>query len=228
MRFRSNLGRLADSKVITYQNLTTILETSFQSINKKENANLRDLKGSYPAFYPTISRDPRFQDILTTLQSSTTMNPTQAEIESMFGSLSKVPSGYVAFFDHVDDDVKWEITGQNSLSGTWLSKSVFMKEVWLPIIKLIADPGPILEIVSAETIMKAEDGWIAIELKTTNTRTKLGNRLYNQNYCWKCKFNAAKKIVNVRAFIDSSTAEAILADEKFRQEALDIVPSSGK
>ncbi|KAJ5335316.1 hypothetical protein N7452_007719 [Penicillium brevicompactum] len=155
------------------------------------------------------------------------MNPTQAEIESIFGTLSNLPSGYVAFFDHVDDDVKWEITGQNSLSGIWLSKSVFMKEVWLPIIKLIADPGPVLEIVSAETIMKTDDGWIAIELKTTNTRTKLGNRLYNQHYCWKCKFNAAKKIVQVRAFIDSSTAEAILSEEKFRQEALDIVPNSG-
>ncbi|KAJ5727068.1 hypothetical protein N7493_004888 [Penicillium malachiteum] len=100
------------------------------------------------------------------------MYPTNAEIESIFGELSKVPSGCIAFLNHVDDGVKWEITGQNSLSGHWTSKSEFMNTVWLPIIKLIAEPGPILEIASPERMMRNEDGWVAIELKTKDTRTK--------------------------------------------------------
>lgn len=154
--------------------------------------------------------------------------PTKAEIQSIFGELGKIPSGYLSFFAHVDENVKWEITGQNALSGVWRSKTEFMNTVWLPIIQLIAEPGPILELVYAESMMTNEDGWTAIELKTTNTRTKLGDLIYSQHYCWHCKFNSTKKIVQVRAFIDSSTAETVLSDEKLRQEALKILPNHGK
>ncbi|KAJ5749385.1 uncharacterized protein N7511_011081 [Penicillium nucicola] len=103
-----------------------------------------------------------------------------------------------------------------------------MDSVWLPVIKLIAEPGPILQLVSAESIMTNENGWVAVELKTRNTRTKLGDQLYSQHYCWHCKFNSFNKIVRVRAFIDSSTAETVLSDERARQEALALTPNDGK
>ncbi|KAJ5936892.1 hypothetical protein N7466_003342 [Penicillium verhagenii] len=151
--------------------------------------------------------------------------PSEEEIRSIFGKLGERPSGYLAFFDHVADDVKWEITGSSALSGVWTSKSEFKNTVWLPIIKLIADPGPEFELVSTENMLKNEDGWVAVELKTVHTRTKLGKKLYSQHYCWLCKFNSEKKITQVRAFIDSSTAESVLSEEKLRQEAAAITPS---
>ncbi|KAJ5703251.1 oleate delta-12 desaturase [Penicillium malachiteum] len=166
-----------------------------------------------------------FHDIIDHHVITTMESPTNTEILSIFGKLSETPSGYFAFFDNVDDDVEWEITGQNALSGLWRSKAEFMNTVWLPIINLISEPGPVLEVVSPESIMRNEDGWTAIELKTVGTRTKLGNRLYDQHYCWHCKFNSAKKISQVRAFIDSSTAEAVLSDEKFRQQAQTLRPN---
>ena len=174
---------------------------------------------------------PRFSLLkISTLFIETAMmqTPTNEEVLSIFGKLSETPSGYMAFFDNVDDDVEWVITGQNALSGVWKSKAEFMSTVWLPIINLISDPGPVLQVVSPESIMRNEDGWVAIELQTMNTWTKLSNRLYNQHYCWHCKFNSAKKIVQVRAFIDSSTAESVLSDERFRQQARTLRPNDGK
>lgn len=153
---------------------------------------------------------------------------THNEILSIFGELGKVPRGYESFFNHVDDNVHWEITGQSALSGVWRSKSQFLDNVWLPIVRLISDPGPIFEIASPESITSNKEGWLSIELKTKNTRTKLGNRIYRQHYCWHCKFNATRKIIQVRSFFDTSLAEAILLDEKYRQEALAILPSDGK
>ncbi|OJZ87754.1 hypothetical protein ASPFODRAFT_715705 [Aspergillus luchuensis CBS 106.47] len=102
---------------------------------------------------------------------------TNAEILSIFGELSKIPRGYESFFNHVDDNVHWEITGQNALSGVWRSKAEFLDKVWLPIIKLIADPGPIFEIACPDSITRNEE------------------------------------------------AETVLLDEKYRQEALAILPN---
>ncbi|RDK46812.1 hypothetical protein M752DRAFT_261774 [Aspergillus phoenicis ATCC 13157] len=153
---------------------------------------------------------------------------THNEILSIFGELGKVPRGYESFFNHVNDNVHWEITGQSALSGVWRSKSQFLDNVWLPIVRLIADPGPIFEIAAPESITSNEEGWVSIELKTRNTQTKLGNRIYRQHYCWHCKFNATRKIIQVRSFFDTSLAEAILLDEKYRQETLAILPSDGK
>ncbi|PWY70658.1 hypothetical protein BO83DRAFT_447413 [Aspergillus eucalypticola CBS 122712] len=150
---------------------------------------------------------------------------TNAEILSIFGELSKVPRGYESFFNHVDDNVHWEITGQTALSGVWRSKAEFLDRVWLPIIRLIADPGPIFEIACPDSITRNEEGWVNVELKTRDTRTKLGNRLYSQHYSWHCKFNSAKKIVQVRCFFDTSLAETVLLHEKYRQEALAILPN---
>ncbi|KAJ5935967.1 hypothetical protein N7454_005265 [Penicillium verhagenii] len=151
--------------------------------------------------------------------------PSDEEIRSIFGKLGERPFGYLTFFDHVADDVKWEITGSSALSGIWTSKSGFKNTVWLPIIKLIADPGPEFELISTEKMLKNEDGWVAVELKTIRTRTKLGNKLYSQHYCWLCKFNSGKMITHVRAFIDSSTAETVLSEEKLRQETAAITAS---
>ncbi|KAJ5676265.1 hypothetical protein N7462_009162 [Penicillium macrosclerotiorum] len=140
--------------------------------------------------------------------------PTKAEILSIFGELAKAPVGYESFFTHVDDGVRWELTGQHALSGVWRSKAEFLSAVWRPIIELMAEPGPMLEVVFAESITTNEEGWTVVELQTKDTRTKVGHRLYSQHYCWLCKFHpTTKKIVEVRAFIDSSTAEAVLADE---------------
>src|SRR5689334_4872014 len=102
---------------------------------------------------------------------------TQNEILAIFGELSKVPHGYYSFFNHVDDHVHWEITGQSAPSGVWRSKREFMDNAWLPIVRLIADPGPILVMASPESITSNEEGWVSIELKTKDTRTKLGNCL---------------------------------------------------
>ncbi|GFN13410.1 putative ketosteroid isomerase [Aspergillus tubingensis] len=149
---------------------------------------------------------------------------TNAEILSIFGELSKVPRGYESFFNHVDDNVHWEITGQNALSGICRSKAEFLDKVWLPIIKLIAEPGPIFEIACPDSITRNDEGWVNVELKTKDTRTKLGNRLYSQHYSWHCK----KKIVQVRCFFDTSLAETVLLDEKYRQQALAILPNDGR
>lgn len=85
-------------------------------------------------------------------------------------------------------------------------------------ISCIADPGLRLDLISyPEDQLSTRSDSIVVELETSDTKTKLGAVPYHQTYCWHCQFNGDGKIVRVKEFMDSSTAERVLGEERARQ-----------
>lgn len=144
--------------------------------------------------------------------------PNRSEVHDIFLSLSRPPSGADAFFTHVHDDVVWTVTGQSTYSGTWYSKVEHRAATWDQIGGLLAEPGfTLLVDDGAQGIIVGEDGWVVVEMRTVDTKTKSGVP-YNQHYSWTLRFDTDHKIVEVKAYLDLATLEKVLGGEKAKQE----------
>ncbi|PWY93209.1 hypothetical protein BO94DRAFT_573379 [Aspergillus sclerotioniger CBS 115572] len=142
--------------------------------------------------------------------------PDRKYIYDVFRLFSDPPEGTKKFFDYVDDNVHWHVTGQHRYAGTWTTKKDYYDATWANIGLLLAAPGHNLEVPGGEAgVIVGQDGWSAIEMKTVNTRTKSGVP-YTQHYSWHCRWNEEGKIVEVKAFLDADHLEKVLGGEKRR------------
>lgn len=100
------------------------------------------------------------------------------------------------FFEHVVDNVTWEVTGSHPLAGIYNSKQAFIAGT-------IAKLNSVLEApLSLKLVSCITDGHFAAVELAANSITKKGAS-FNNRYCWVCEFEN-NKIVRVRAYLDSA------------------------
>lgn len=144
--------------------------------------------------------------------------PTRSEVHDIFLNLAHPPSGTDAFFTHVHDDVLWTVTGHSTFSGTWYSKAEYRAAIWEQIGGLLAEPGYTLLVDDgAQGIIVGENGWVVVEMRTVDTKTKSGVP-YDQHYSWTLRFDTDHKIVELKAYLDLATLEKVVGGEKAKQE----------
>lgn len=140
--------------------------------------------------------------------------PDRKYVYEVFRLFFDPPEGTKKFFDYVDDDVHWQVTGHHRFSGTWTSKKDYYDATWANINLLLADPGYKLEVPGGEQgVIVGQDGWSVIEMKTVGTKTKSGVP-YEQHYSWHCRWNKEGKIVEAKAFLDADHLEKVLGGEQ--------------
>lgn len=142
--------------------------------------------------------------------------PSKQYITDAFRLFYDPPEGTKKFFDYVDDNVKWQVTGQHRFSGSWTTKKDYYNATWANINTLLDEPGYKLEVPEGGVILDPETGWSVIEMKTVDTKTK-GGVPYNQHYSWHCRWSPEGKIVEAKAFLDADHLEKVFGGEQRRQ-----------
>ena len=138
--------------------------------------------------------------------------PDRKYIYEVFSKLAHPPNGVKDFFEFVDDNIRWEVTGQHRFSGVWTNKAEYYQQTWANINDAMAGAGFKLEVPGGEQgIIVGQDGWAAVELKAVDMKTKKG-KPYRQHYSWHCRFNTEGRIVEVKAFLDSDLLEKVFVE----------------
>ncbi|KAL2174069.1 uncharacterized protein P884DRAFT_332320 [Thermothelomyces heterothallicus CBS 202.75] len=140
--------------------------------------------------------------------------PDRQYIYDVFRLFYYPPEGTVRYFDYVDDNVDWQVTGQSRFSGHWYTKKDYYDATWAKINLLLEEPGYKLE--TGEIIVDPTTGWSVIEMKTVGVKTK-GGVPYNQHYSWHCRWDKNGKIVEAKAFLDLDHLEKVFGGEQARQ-----------
>ncbi|KAK4145926.1 uncharacterized protein C8A04DRAFT_35490 [Dichotomopilus funicola] len=143
---------------------------------------------------------------------------TGPDPKSLNGKLPGRKVTTAKFFDYVNENVDWEVTGHSRFSGRWSTKKDYYDATWwdLPffIFPLHMDPGYKLE--TGEIIVDAETGWSVVEMKTVGVQTR-GGAPYHQHYSWHCRWDTNGKIVEAKAFLDLDHLEKVFGGEQKRQ-----------
>ncbi|GAP82655.1 putative ketosteroid isomerase [Rosellinia necatrix] len=140
--------------------------------------------------------------------------PDRKYVADVFALFFDPPEGTKKFFEYVDDNVHWQVTGQHRFSGTWTTKEDYYNATWANINLLLQPPG--YKLTCPTIVVDAETGWSVIEMKTVGVTTK-GGVPYDQHYSWHCRWNTDGKIVEAKAFLDADHLEKVLGGEQRRQ-----------
>ncbi len=107
-------------------------------------------------------------------------------------------SGEGSFFDLLDDDMLWRVTGNAPYSGVYKGKKEFMDKAVIPINKFLSTnlKPELIDINASEDIV-----WFQWKGKA---KAVDGDEYINE-YAWKLKFDNSGKIVQVDAFLDTYT-----------------------
>ncbi|MET0637316.1 MAG: nuclear transport factor 2 family protein [Chitinophagaceae bacterium] len=109
--------------------------------------------------------------------------------------------GQGSFFDLLDDDVEWTITGTSPVSGKYTSRKQFIDEVINPLNERLSE-----KIIPRLLGLYAEDDMV-IALWEGNAMAK-DNKPYHNVYSWYMKMKKGK-IVEATAFFDTITFREI-------------------
>jgi ketosteroid isomerase-like protein len=110
------------------------------------------------------------------------------------------------FFEFVDDNVKWEVTGTHPLAGIYHSKIEFIEST-MGRLNAVLESNLSLKVINCFTDGKSA----SIEL-IADSRAKNG-MAFNNRYCWICEFSG-ERIVNVRAYLDSALVASTLQNNE--------------
>ncbi|KAK4936726.1 hypothetical protein LTR10_022450 [Elasticomyces elasticus] len=120
---------------------------------------------------------------------------SKQDIEAIFDNFAKGDLG--AFFSHIDPNVDWTVKGTYCpISGHYNSAKAF-QEGTAALSKTWAVP---LKLVVQDILVEGNQA--AVELKAVDVHCKNGLPFTNE-YVWLVTFGDNKKIVKVRAYMDT-------------------------
>ncbi|KAI9688968.1 MAG: hypothetical protein M1822_000705 [Bathelium mastoideum] len=138
-----------------------------------------------------------------------TLYPTPSEIITIFSHLAS--GNPDAFFAHVSPTVSWTITGTHPLAGTFNSLSNFRQAAFARISAVMKEDEPFrLDVVNVAG--GSSDAWAVTELKARGV-CKNG-LVYGNRYAWVHRWNEERKIVEVRAYLDSALVKQALEENE--------------
>jgi ketosteroid isomerase-like protein len=111
-----------------------------------------------------------------------------------------------AFFKQVADNVHWTVMGTHPLAGVYHTKKDFLNAT-----------KKLHEVLHKKRIMNVThiyvDGMHAIVEMNLSATAKNGQPFYNI-YCWVMTFDENKKIIEVRAYIDSVAVQRVITENE--------------
>jgi ketosteroid isomerase-like protein len=111
-----------------------------------------------------------------------------------------------AFFKYVVDDVHWTVMGSHPLAGVYHTKKDFL-----------AAAKKLHKVLQKKRTMRVThiylDKMIAVVEMNLSTIANNGQSFYNV-YCWIVTFNKNKKIIQVRAYIDSAAVQRVIDENE--------------
>lgn len=125
-------------------------------------------------------------------QTKTKMKSNKDLVKTHF---QKWATGTGSFFDLLDDQVQWTISGSSKLSKTYTSKKQLLDEVIDPLNKRLSK----LIVPTVRSIF--EDGNTVIVI-WDGAATAADGQPYNVSYAWFMEMKAGK-IIKVTAFLDT-------------------------
>lgn len=149
-------------------NKTTDLKTVESSLDSKEqlNINVMDIKAT---------------------------DRNQKIVENAFNDWVK---GTGSFFDLLDENMVWHVTGRAPFSGVYRGKQEFMDKAVMPINNFLSTSikPQLIDINASKDII-----W----LQWKGAATAVTGDQYVNEYAWKLKFDNEGKIIAVDAFLDT-------------------------
>jgi uncharacterized protein len=133
-----------------------------------------------------------------TMQNSETQD-TRVLVERLFAAYERGDSQQL--FDHVAEDVRWTITGNNPLSGEYRNKSEFIEATYERLAAVLKEPvRPRVRRIIAE-------GDLAV-VEWHGHATSIIDRPYDNDYCWVIRVTG-DRIVEVTAYLDGALVEEL-------------------
>jgi ketosteroid isomerase-like protein len=121
------------------------------------------------------------------------------------------PRQQTQFWERVADDVDWTVEGTHPLAGQYHSKAAFRCATFDRL------AGVLVGGVRLEVQQLYLDGDTTIVEVLSTSRTNEGAAFANR-YCWVCRFEG-DLIVEVRAYLDSSTVAYTILRNEHRDDA---------
>ncbi len=121
--------------------------------------------------------------------------PSKGNKAIVSDQFEKWRNGEAAFFELLDENVIWEVSGKSPVSGVYTSKSDFMERAVNPIVARFKTP------LKPELVSLSEDGYF-VWLHFTAKATTLSNQLYENYYVWKMELKEGK-ITRAVALLDT-------------------------
>lgn len=125
-----------------------------------------------------------------------------AQEELIAKQFEKWKAGTASFFDLLDDNVNWVVSGRSPVSGTYHGKREFLEKAVNPILSQLKTP------LSPELISVSSDGNF-VWLHFRATATTIDNNTYENSYVWKIEM-ANGKIIAATAFLDTYELSLLL------------------
>lgn len=114
-------------------------------------------------------------------------------IEEALAELSR--GNYEAFFNLMADDMRWTWMGSKDLAKTFEGKLSVVNDLWGSVKTSLKQPY----VIEVKRLI-AEGDFIVVESEGRNST--LGNRQYNNRYCWVCVMSGGK-LKEVREYMDT-------------------------
>lgn len=130
------------------------------------------------------------------IELSEVVNQTQTNKELVEYHFQKWSNGTGNFFDLLDENVQWEITGSTPFSKIYTSKKQFLDEVIIPLNERLKSK------IKPTVRNIYEDGDMVIALWDGEAIAKDGKR-YRSSYSWYMEMKQGK-IIKVVAFLDGT------------------------
>ena len=111
------------------------------------------------------------------------------------------------FFEHVSDNVVWQVMGTHPLAGHYHNKAAFLEATFKRLDKILKE-GVILKVNHVFV-----DGSTAI-VEMQSLSTAVNEKPFNNTYCWITHFNETGKITAVRAYVDSALVQTVIQENE--------------
>ncbi len=130
------------------------------------------------------------------------MNPTREFVINLFSNLEH--GRREIFFQHVADNVCWQVMGTHPLAGVYHSKEEFFAHTFARLNKILQG-GVVMKV---HNIIVAES--VAV-VEMSQLSTGINNEPFNNTYCWIVKFQG-DTIVEVKAYLDSALVQRFVTE----------------
>jgi len=134
--------------------------------------------------------------------------PSTEEIKQIFQNMET--GNYEEVFKRVASDVDWTVMGTHPCAGRYRSLADFQESTFKRLGAIMKPPGIRLKV--RNVLGGVDQEWAAVEL-IAEAECKNGLN-FDNTYCWVMRFDEEGKVVQVRAYLDSTIVKQALEENE--------------
>ena len=132
------------------------------------------------------------------------MKLTNTWVKELFANLENGQRD--AFFQHVADNVRWQVMGTHPLAGIYHSKEEFFTHTFARLNRILQ--GGVVMIIHNLIVV---DSIVIVEMSQISKG--INGKPFNNTYCWIVKFEG-EMIVEVKAYLDSALVQQFITENE--------------